>query len=268
MAAGRGDERPPRRGAALTWAAGFAAVEAAHTLPSTAWAPRRTTWWSWTRSGRSCAPRPGWSIRVECVDPDNRSEKVANVLITTPSRTSTPPRGGRGQARGFVERCGLVACGGTRLLPGERAGPPRSRHDHQVVRRGAQAVLGQGVARLHGGEPGRPVESTGEEAFVPAPGGPRGDVHETAWQDRSAPRRGPANGGPEVHRSDPISARADGDPPVSPSDSAAVRVRCATPPGPREQGDQIGQHRNPIRRRLGGVRGEATAARNRSCRPG
>jgi hypothetical protein len=112
MAAGRADDRLLAGVLLSTWAAGFAAIEAQHTLAEAGLARARDYLvimdeiWAVLRSSS------GMVERVDALTRTNRAEKVANVLITHSFKDfdSLPLPEDRAKARGFVERSGLVAC--------------------------------------------------------------------------------------------------------------------------------------------------------------
>jgi len=127
MAAGRADPRHLAAVLLSTWAAGFAGIEAAHTLAEAGVSGSRDflvvldELWAVLRA---C---PGMVDRVDALTRTNRTEKVANILITHSfaDLDALPRAEDRAKAAGFVERSGLVATA-------ELAGPDLDRLAHVV----------------------------------------------------------------------------------------------------------------------------------------
>jgi hypothetical protein len=127
LSGGRTDQRHLAAVLLSTWAAGFAAIEAAHRLADAGVGRPRDflvvldELWAVLRA---C---PGMVDRVDALTRTNRAEKVANVLVTHSfaDLDALPNPQDRAKAAGFVERSGLIATA-------ELSGPDLDRLDHVI----------------------------------------------------------------------------------------------------------------------------------------
>jgi hypothetical protein len=113
LSAGRADERLLAGVLLATWATGFAAVEAAQTLADHGLAPRSEYLVVMDEIWQVLRSSPGMVERVDALTRLNRTEGVANVLITHTFKDfdALPQETDRAKARGFVERSGLIVTG-------------------------------------------------------------------------------------------------------------------------------------------------------------
>lgn len=112
MAGGRADDRLLAAVLLSTWAAGFASIEAQHILAEHGLAAPHDYLVIMDEIWAVLRASSGMVERVDALTRTNRTEKVANVLITHSFKDfdSLPRLEDRIKARGFVERSGLVAC--------------------------------------------------------------------------------------------------------------------------------------------------------------
>lgn len=113
LRAGRADERLLAGVLLSTWATGFAAVEAAQILADHGKAPRAEYLVVMDEIWQVLRSSPGMVERVDALTRLNRTDGVANVLITHTFKDfdALPEVTDRAKARGFVERSGLVVTG-------------------------------------------------------------------------------------------------------------------------------------------------------------
>lgn len=113
LRAGRADERLLAGVLLATWATGFAAVEAAQVLADHGKAPRAEYLVVMDEIWQVLRSSPGMVERVDALTRLNRTDGVANVLITHTFKDfdALADETDRAKARGFVERSGLVVTG-------------------------------------------------------------------------------------------------------------------------------------------------------------
>lgn len=96
------------------WSYGFATVNIAHALADAGLDRASTTSWSWMNCGAGTRAGKGMVDRVDALIRLNRSVGVGQLLIshTMSDLLALPSEEDRMKAQGFVERSGMVICGG------------------------------------------------------------------------------------------------------------------------------------------------------------
>jgi DNA helicase HerA-like ATPase len=162
------------------WSYGFGAINVAHALADAGLEPQRNYFvvldelWRVIRAGR------GMVDRVDALTRLNRQRGVGMAMIshTMADLMSLPDEHDRAKARGFVERAGMVICGG---LP--QSEMPRLNEAVRMSRAEEQMVNGWSTPPSWDPHSGREAEPPGRGKFLVKVGGRPGIPFQVALTD-------------------------------------------------------------------------------------
>lgn len=144
------------------WSAAFGAVEAAHLLSDAGLAPQQFFAVTLDEMWQVLASAPGMVSQVDALTRLNRTDALALMMITHTFKDleALPTEEDRKTAMGFIERAGLVICGGL----------PASELDILSSRLSFSAAEAQMVTSWSKGAPPRRARTRGSKAIPPGRG--------------------------------------------------------------------------------------------------
>lgn len=161
-AIGRGDSAMKAAVMMACWSAAFGAVEAAHLLSDAGLAPQQFFAVTLDEMWQVLASAPGMVSQVDALTRLNRTDALALMMITHTFKDleALPTEEDRKTAMGFIERAGLVICGGL----------PASELDILSSRLSFSAAEAQMVTSWSKGAPPRRARTRGSKAIPPGRG--------------------------------------------------------------------------------------------------